>query len=426
MNGTITTAPFGCGFCRAARSRRRVQRVFNSGLVCTRLSRPHVYRRATTCEKVTGCICEAGHGFSTVGLTAPDMSSSWASKNISRSVAAELANVKRTNILKGAAGIGRKKKDLSFKEAREKFERWAEANKKPNTVETYRECLRRLAESFGSKRLSEIAPFHVEGTNKSAFRPVRACEQTASWLSLKALFNRCIEWEAFEGNNPVRTVKQVKEPRQRLRYLEPEEEHRLLQAAPEPLRSIILVWIHCGLRFQAEALTLKWSDVNLSRRTLTVQAAYAKSGQTRVVPMNSAVHAALSRLNSTATTDYVFTTRAGKPYDSIRTGFESACIRAGLDDVTPHTTRHSFATRLIASGVDLRMVQELGGWSSLRMLERYGHVSANRKAQAVEKLVETFHNGFHNTKESTTTAKTLTPHKDKHGEVAEWPKAAVC
>jgi hypothetical protein len=51
------------------------------------------------------------------------------------------------------------------------------------------------------------------------------------------------------------------------------------------------------------------------------------------------------------------------------------------------------------------MVQKLGGWSSLRMLERYGHVSANRKAQAVETLVEAFHSGFHNTPENTVTAK---------------------
>src|ERR1043165_9811829 len=83
-------------------------------------------------------------------------------KNIKRTVAGELANVKRAAILKGEAGIGRKKKDLPFKDAREKFQAWAEANKKPSTTKTYKECLRRLAESFGGKRLSEIAPFHVE------------------------------------------------------------------------------------------------------------------------------------------------------------------------------------------------------------------------------------------------------------------------
>jgi integrase len=347
-------------------------------------------------------------------------------KGIKRTVAAEIASVKRAGILKGEAGIGRKRKDLSFTNAREKFEAWADANKKPNTVTTYKECLRRLAESFGTKRLSEIAPFHVEAHKQKRIQAGARVRANRELAVLKALFHRCQDWTLFEGVNPVCKVKLVKEPRQRLRHLEPEEEHRLLQAAPEPLRSIILVGMHCGLRLQSEALTLRWADVDLSRRTLTVQAGYAKSGQTRTVPLNSAVQAALSRLKTEARGEFVFTTRTGKPYDSIRNGFESACTRAGLEGVTPHTTRHSFATRLIAGGVDLRTVQELGGWSSLRMLERYGHVAPGRKAQAVEGLVEEFHNGIHNSEETRRTINTLTTRKQRHGEVAEWSKATVC
>src|SRR5574340_1420828 len=80
-------------------------------------------------------------------------------RNIKRHVAAEIAGVKRAEILKGAAGIGRKRRDLSFERSREHFERWATANKKPRTVKSYKECLRRLAESFAGKRLSDISPF---------------------------------------------------------------------------------------------------------------------------------------------------------------------------------------------------------------------------------------------------------------------------
>jgi len=45
-----------------------------------------------------------------------------------------------------------------------------------------------------------------------------------------------------------------------------------------------LVGDHAGLRIQSEALTLRWADVDLRRGLLTVQAAYAKSGQTRPSP----------------------------------------------------------------------------------------------------------------------------------------------
>ena len=80
------------------------------------------------------------------------------SANIKRTVAGELADVKRAAILKGEAGIGKKKKDLAFKDAREKFEEWIETEKRPNTVRRYRQCLKQLAAGFGDKHLSAITP----------------------------------------------------------------------------------------------------------------------------------------------------------------------------------------------------------------------------------------------------------------------------
>ncbi len=347
-------------------------------------------------------------------------------RHINRTVATEIAQVKRAAIVRNEAGIRDQRKDLLFKDARAKFERWTEANKKPNTIVTYKECLRRLGESFNGKRLSEITPFVVEQYKQRRLQEGAKVRVNRELAVLKALYNRCIDWMLFEGTNPVQRVKFLKEPRQRLRYLEPDEEQRLLSASPEPLRTIILVGIHCGLRLQSEALTLRWTDVDLARKTLTVQAGYAKSGQTRTVPLNSVVHAALSRLKAHAKSNFVFEKRDGTPYDSIRNGFQSACTRAGLKGVTPHTTRHTFATRLIANGVDLRTVQELGGWASLRMLERYAHVAPTRKAQAVEELVESFHNAFHNTDQPHTGGTFITQRKNRRGEVAEWPKATVC
>jgi integrase len=60
--------------------------------------------------------------------------------------------------------------------------------------------------------------------------------------------------------------------------------------------------------------------------------------------------------------------------------------RAGVKGVTPHTLRHTLASRLVMAGVDLRTVQELGGWSSLDLVQRYAHLSATHKAEAVERV----------------------------------------
>ena len=94
--------------------------------------------------------------------------------------------------------------------------------------------------------------------------------------------------------------------------------------------------------------------------------------------------AALTRLPRIS--DFVFAKPNGNPYHAIR-GFRAACQRAGLTGVTPHSTRHTFATRLCENGVDLRLVQELGGWATLALVQRYAHVSPGRKAEAVEGLV---------------------------------------
>ena len=305
-------------------------------------------------------------------------------KNISRSVAGELANVTRAAILKGEAGIGRKNKNLSFDEARKRFETWATANKKPSTVTEYKGCLRQLSESFSGKRLSEISPFLVEKHKQRRIHAGVRVRQNRELAVLKNVFNRCREWKLFEGDNPATSVKMVKEPRKRLRFLEREEEDRLLAECAEPLRTLVLIGTNCGLRLKSEALTLRWADVDVQRRALTVTAAYAKSGTSRTVTLNSLILAALNRLPKRS--EFVFAKPNGTPYHAIR-GLPAACQRAGLTGVSPHCTRHTFATRLVENGVDLRTVQELGGWETLSLVQRYAHVSPSRKADAVEGLV---------------------------------------
>ena len=144
--------------------------------------------------------------------------------------------------------------------------------------------------------------------------------------------------------------------------------------------------LHTGFR-SSELLSLTWRDVDFQRRSITVQAAYAKNGESRSVPMNDVLTATLEevRINSTATGP-VFRSRQGTPYRSFRRAFERAVRKAAIPDCTFYSLRHTFASRLVMAGVDLPRVQELMGHKDINMTLRYTHLSSDHKQDAVSKL----------------------------------------
>jgi len=115
--------------------------------------------------------------------------------------------------------------------------------------------------------------------------------------------------------------------------------------------------------------------VNLRRGLLTVPAAYAKNGHSRTVPLNGTVRGL--RQNPAGPRQRARGSGAG---------FRLACEATGLQDVTPHAPRHTFASRLAMAGVDPQTIKELGGWRSLAMVERYTPLSPTHKAAAVERI----------------------------------------
>lgn len=309
-------------------------------------------------------------------------------RHISRTLAVKLSLKYRAEILAGNVGFGLKLKDLPWEEAWAQFEAWAVKEKRPLTVRTYRECGRRLAESFAGMMLSQISSIAVEKhkhARKKAGAPVRANRECAV---LKQVFNYCRAQGLFDGLNPVdASVEFFPESRGKDRVVSHEEEQRLLAKCQEPLRTMILVCLYCGPRMRSELLTLKWENVDLVHRTLTIIGGYAKNGKPRTVPLNSLVHDALTRHPHPPKAEWVFTTSKGTPYQSVRTAFNTACRKAGLTDVTPHSLRHTFASRLIENGVDPIRVTKLAGWSSIQMLDRYAHADPSGLAEAVERLV---------------------------------------
>ena len=69
-----------------------------------------------------------------------------------------------------------------------------------------------------------------------------------------------------------------------------------------------------------------------------------------------------------------------------RRWFDSAVKIAGLENFTWHCLRHTFASRLVMAGVDIRTVQELMGHKTIAMTVRYAHLAPKHTLSAVERL----------------------------------------
>jgi hypothetical protein len=106
----------------------------------------------------------------------------------------------------------------------------------------------------------------------------------------------------------------------------------------------------------------------------------SKHGERRHIPMNSVLRAILGSLTRFDDCPYVF--RPGTPDK----WFTALCRAAEILDFTWHCLRHTFASRLVMAGVDIRTVQELLGHKSIVTTMRYAHLVPKHQADAVEQL----------------------------------------
>lgn len=189
--------------------------------------------------------------------------------------------------------------------------------------------------------------------------------------------------------NPASRIKRKAEHNDRIRFLSAVEEKKLTAVIRESWPHYLPAFmfsIHTGLR-AGEQWGLEWAAVSLARKTITLHK--TKAGKTRHVPLNAVALAALKELSrrSSRHSDHVFLNTEGQPLRSARDWFEPAVEAAKLKDYTWHCNRHTFASRLVMAGVDIRTVADLMGHSTIGMTMRYSHLAPEHSQSAVDRLV---------------------------------------
>lgn len=169
-----------------------------------------------------------------------------------------------------------------------------------------------------------------------------------------------------------------------------EEEKRLLDACVGHVRDVVTLILDTGLR-KSNALGLTWAQVKFSDSEvrIKIEASLAKARKpiVRLLPERSA--AMLRRLYQDrpggATRVFMY---QGKPVYNIRTGFDAACIRAGMEDFHVHDLRHAFASKLMNRGAGLLLTSKLLGHATTRMTERYAHIDKDTLDSANQFLTD--------------------------------------
>ena len=243
--------------------------------------------------------------------------------------------------------------------------------------------IKRLKAFFGSRYLHEITPLLIERFKNDTSKVVSPSSTNRALTRLKAIFNKAIVWKKFNGDNPVKGIKFFKENNIRLRFLEKEEIARLLSNSNDYLRPIVIVALNTGMR-RGEIYNLKWHDIDFKRSIIYLL--QTKNGEKREIPMNETIKAELIKVRKDPNSPYVFHNDDGRPFYNLRKSFFTACKKSGIINFRFHDLRHTFASQLVMSGVDLNTVRELLGHKSLEMTLRYSHLSLDHKKRAVDIL----------------------------------------
>jgi integrase len=245
--------------------------------------------------------------------------------------------------------------------------------------------------------ISAMAPYW-EGLTVADVTPL-TCSRYVEWRGRSAntarrelaVLQAAINW-GYKNGKLTRSVAVTLPamPESRKRWLTREEAAKLIRAARTEkarlyLPLFILIGLYTGRRKEA-ILSLRWPQVDLERGLIDfeIPGRQRTKKQRGAVPISRKLLPHLKRARMRGTEMGYVLHISGTPLGDIKKGFAAACERAGLEDVTPHTLRHTAATWRMQSGVNTWKAAGFLAMTEKVLIEVYGHHHPDHMRDAAE------------------------------------------
>jgi integrase len=270
---------------------------------------------------------------------------------------------------------------------------------KPSALRGYEQALRlRVVPDLGGVQLAELRRSHVQRyVNRLMSDGHNASTIRNTLLPLRAICRRALMLDEI-AVNPITGVQLPAVRGRRDRIASPEEGAALLAALPDRDRALWGTALYAGLRL-GELRALEWKHVELANGVIRVECAWdAREGPVepksragrRTVPIAAVLrHLLLEHRRQTSGTGLVFGRSPERPFDpnSINQRAARHWARAGLCRIGMHECRHTFASLMIAAGVNPKALSTFMGHASITItLDRYGHLLPGSETAAAQLL----------------------------------------
>ena len=288
-------------------------------------------------------------------------------------------------IAKGQYGFDELLPDIKIQDfAHEYINTYSKVNKAASTSRIDALSLKRWIEFTGNIPINSVTVKMIEQFKQERQKTIKPVSLNIELRALKAAFQVAVSWEYLK-ENPFKKVRQIRiEEGDVPRHLSREEVSLLFNAVDdEMMRRLFEFYLNTGGR-RNEVLSLTWKNIDLENQTVKFVNG-TKFGKKRVVPLNTRALEILTQLGKSKhiSTDRIF--KYEKNYISRK--FKYYARKAGLSEsIRTHSLRHTFASILVDSSIDIHTIKELMGHSSVKVTEIYSHLSPEHKVKAVNKL----------------------------------------